>query len=498
MYYPKIFGKNNNEYFALNMIYFLDEEYDIIDVKYSKDINKTLYDLTKQNKIIRISTNDDINPIKKMKYPRYPILLFEKNEIIITPILLRQIYGLPTTSSLEDCMEKIIINIKDYVGCLLTDNLKKLYKLKHINDKPDDTQYKFNKYNGFKNYVETEIEKNENVIKLEKSNSDMFEKCNHGWLSSATKLNLKYGIDKYKPKNILELGTWFGKSTTYMRRLSPSSNFYCFDKFQNICLSPYKTKKYNPLDKFYFTYSRLETFSKNIMSIEQLDERTDERSSERSSEEQYGKIGDVYAVKYDAYKSLEFIKRNGIDIDMIFIDFIKNQYKLQQFLTDCVKLFPNAIIVGDDYVFDTVKQGVAKFLMTTNYNVGILPESYIISKNSLIDHDDIKKEHNIMKNKLNNIQNAIFESDKDKYKYIVYLLGNAKYVESLDFIQKNKLNMNYKYDGDTTLFNEIAKISFSNNNKEIFNIFVRYQQPEKIMDVKLLTYQDYLDYQINL
>jgi predicted RNA methylase len=58
--------------------------------------------------------------------------------------------------------------------------------------------------------------------------------------------------------------------------------------------------------------------------------------------------------------------------------------------------------------------------------------------------------------------------------------------------------MNYKYDGDTTLFNEIAKISFSNNNKEIFNIFVRYQQPEKIMDVKLLTYQDYLDYQINL
>lgn len=461
MYKPYNFVQKS-EYFNESMIYFIEGEtnFEIQYIEYKDNINWCEY--TNLSKILVIY-DKDIKLIDKIKFPKYPIIDFTNSRIIITSIILLQLKGLPKFSNFGDCIKKMLINIKEYLGCVLTDNLDLLTKSITLGDI----------YNNL--YYENDFLRNNNVIKLNFESSKMFSTNEHGWLSKDTKLNLEYGITKYKPTNILELGSWMGKSTCYMRKLI-DANFYCFDKFQNVCLSPYLIKSYNPINKFYFTCQRLETFSKNIMNIKNRD-------------------NNVYAIRKDAYKSLEFMHKYGINVDMIFIDFIKSQYKLYTFLCDCIRYFPNTIIVGDDYVFDTVKQGVAKFIMRNQkIKIGLLDESYIVSKN-LRDYHLVKNEFLKYKNIKKDINQGIIKNTNDKYKYVYNLLKENKFFESLNYIKENKIDLN-KIIGNKTLYHDIAKIS--KYDKEIFTLFENYQKPEKINDELLLTYEDYLNYEVRL
>lgn len=74
-----------------------------------------------------------------------------------------------------------------------------------------------------------------------------------------------------------------------MLNLCSNTTFYSVDKFQNICKSPYEIKKYHPINTFYFTYPRFETFYKNM--IDNMGNNS------------------VYAIRYDAYTILEHLKK---------------------------------------------------------------------------------------------------------------------------------------------------------------------------------------------
>ena len=457
------FGINNNDYFIKNVHKYIESNVKVTNYIYDNNINDILIKHLNSTMIFIISDKsiDKFSDYDITNIPLYPIILYNKKCIIITSILLQQIGGIPIYDKFDDVLINILGNIKKYIGGVITDNINKIKK------------YKGDIY--INNFGITLFEKQSSVIQINNKNSvKNFTNCYHGWLSKSTKLNLKYAINKFSPKNIVELGSWYGKSASYMIELTPTSNFYFFDKFQNICNSPYKIDKFNVLNKFYFTHSRMETFYKNITDLNPK--------------------GKIYAIRKNAFESLDMLKQYNIDVDMIFIDFIKKTYELTQFLIKCVKLYPNAVIVGDDYVFDTVKQALIKFMAIhkNKYHIGFLPESYIISSYTLDNYDNL---YTIIK-KMDDDKNEKIKNDH--YKYINILISNNNFDEALQIIKKYKLDMNKQYyHNNNTIYHILSIVLFKLNKKDIIKIFEEYQQPILIENTLLLTYLDYLNHNVN-
>lgn len=442
------FGPNDNSYFISLVQQYKNIKPNNIHFEYDDNINDNLKKhLNDETVVFIIGNNVTIDRI-----PCYPIIIFEKKTIIISSIVLQQIGGIPIAENIEKCFDLMYGNIEKYLGGIIVDNLTFITKTKHL------------LYDNY--FADNKFEKNISVVKIQYKNStSYFDNCSHGWLAGSTKYNLKFVIDKIKPKNIVELGSWYGLSASYMINITPKSNFYFFDKFQNICLSPYIIDKFNVLNKFYFTFPRMETFCKNIMDC--------------------NPSGNIYGCRMNALKSIDLLKKNDISIDLIFIDFLKKTHELFNFLNVCISNYPNAVIVGDDYVFDTVKYAIVKFskLHGNKYNIYILPESYIISKIKLDGHDDKK----IKKDKSENM-----------YKKVKKLIENNEFDLALTIIKEHKLNMNDAVFGNNnTIYHILAKVLFQINKKDIIHEFEKYQKPEKIENMLLLTYDDYFNYNIN-
>jgi hypothetical protein len=195
---------------------------------------------------------------------------------------------------------------------------------------------------------------------------------NHGWMADGTRNSLEYGLKKFKPKVVVELGTWLGLSSKFIKKIAPNVKLYCFDIFQPILDTEYKLKKYNPIDKFYFNVPRLETFNKNMNDHK-----------------------DVFAIKtsINIDEVINLFKNNNIDVDIFYIDFEKNPEKLNNMILKITKNFPKSTIIGDDLICGHTKQSISNQLLSSNKKFAISKYSYIISSRDMKDYlKIIKKE----------------------------------------------------------------------------------------------------------
>lgn len=175
----------------------------------------------------------------------------------------------------------------------------------------------------------------------------------HGWYSDKTSIPLEGAIQYYKPKTIVELGVWYGKSSVAMFQASKHKlTYYGFDFFTATATNP-KYVSMSPLDKLFIDHSRLETAVANVAP--------------------YSKKHNIYFINEDVLKSLDFLKKNKIVPDLIFIDAIKNTQDLVKTIKAYLNYNPDIVIVGDDYVYDTVKKATTYFdnkkLYEANYIV---------------------------------------------------------------------------------------------------------------------------------
>jgi predicted O-methyltransferase YrrM len=160
----------------------------------------------------------------------------------------------------------------------------------------------------------------------------------HGWYSDNTRKALEGAVQYYKPKTVFELGVWFGQSSVGIFQSSPHKiNYYGFDYFTATATNPdYVTM--TPIDKLFVEHFRLETAVANVAP--------------------YSKKHNIHFILEDvlkSYKTLEVVP------DLVFIDAIKDTKELQTVIDAYLKLNPNIVIVGDDYVFDSVKRAVKKY-----------------------------------------------------------------------------------------------------------------------------------------
>lgn len=186
----------------------------------------------------------------------------------------------------------------------------------------------------------------------------------HGWFSRDTELALMYVLQNNDYKNVIELGSWLGCSTKcILNNMKSATALYCFDKFQNVLSSPFETKYVNgaisKLDQFYLNTPRFETFCKNISEC----------------------IGDkhCYPIKHDVNDFITILSKLFVTPNIIFIDAVKNTDRLVIMLTKIFKYNKRAIVVGDDYVFDSVRKAVGIFKKTSKITVYEFESCYVMS-----------------------------------------------------------------------------------------------------------------------
>lgn len=163
----------------------------------------------------------------------------------------------------------------------------------------------------------------------------------HGWYSEKTREALEGAVQYYKPKVVVELGVWYGKSTIGIFQSSHHKlDYYGFDYFSPTATQPdYVTN--TPMDKLFIKHFRLESAVANVAP--------------------YSKKHNIHFILHDVLKADTVIKAMNIVPDLVFIDAIKDTSDLRKTIDAYLKLNPNVVIVGDDYVFNTVKVAVKKY-----------------------------------------------------------------------------------------------------------------------------------------
>ena len=397
----------------------------------------------------------------------YPIIL-SNNSLILTNTQIQILNGFDNNT---DIIKSILFRSKYYFGGIITDNIDYINKL-------NNNFNNFNLNKGIKDLL-SGIERNYFINKVNKNLVYNYIPNKQGWISKDTNDNLKYMLNYTKPKNIVECGSWYGKSTKIiLKNIEKNSNIYCFDKYQPVLKSSYDFKHKTPIDLFYFSYPRLETFMKNVSEYD----------------------SNIYAINYDALQAPEFLKKNNIEVDIFYLDFEKRSSNLLNFLKKINDFYPNSNIVGDDMVYSSVKSAISNYILSNNKYIGIIADSYIISNNKLKDYNKLIDKSYKYKTEIEYIIKDI-QNNKINTKnipiYIKLSLEYGLFKKILEIIKKLKLKLNepiLELDHNNTYYHFISNYLRIYEMKDLLKEFINYEEPKLIYNNYLLTYKDYFNY----
>lgn len=310
-------------------------------------------------------------------------------------------------------------------------------------------------------------------IEVKENDAKYFNVVNHGWLSLNTQCCLQYCISNLlnNNDNIIELGSWLGRSTQEMLKVATESNkqlnIYCFDKFQNILFSDYTFETPTPLDKFWINTPRYESFCKNISS--------------------YINNNKLYTIKWDVNDYINIIYLNFISPSLVFCDAIKNTTSLFNIIEKTFKQYPAIIWVGDDYVINSVKKSVNLFINKYKHiNLYITTQSYILTYKQL-NKSDIDKY-------------IVKKIGSDPYMQFIYHIENNNLKNALNILKSKKLDINKPllFCNDNTLYTYLITFIYGYGNtslKFIQEYILKYidSNPKSIPNSLYLTYNDYIN-----
>ncbi|KAA0171386.1 hypothetical protein FNF28_00877 [Cafeteria roenbergensis] len=214
----------------------------------------------------------------------------------------------------------------------------------------------------------------------------------HGWLSQDTHAGLLAAIRETRPECILELGSWYGKSTRAIRRAAPGSTIIAVDWFKNNARLDWPMKRLGPADKLFLNHPRFETFAANMLATEAAlqgqarpaaapassaacaagtdagpaDGAAAEPADGAALRSEPGSLGRTFLMQADAHDAVRIAARL-IEADpsvpepsIVFIDCEKKSAPLEALLKAVHKCFPRAVVVGDDLVYPSVQAVAAR------------------------------------------------------------------------------------------------------------------------------------------
>ena len=149
---------------------------------------------------------------------------------------------------------------------------------------------------------------------------------NHGWFLQ-THVNVFSQIITPKVKVIFEIGSWYGASTRWFaEKAAPTAVIYAIDLWSDEFIlqdDHYSSSKCSMLRE----HSLYSTFLVNLW---------DHRDR-------------VVPLRMDSVAGLEYLKAQGVEPDIIYVDADHHYDAAKRDIKACLRLFPGAILVGDDY-----------------------------------------------------------------------------------------------------------------------------------------------------
>ena len=189
------------------------------------------------------------------------------------------------------------------------------------------------------------------------------------------------------------------------------------------------------------------------------------------------------------YESVKKILNDNIKVDMWFIDFEKS-YKLKSLIKKLLENNPKTIIVGDDYVFPSVKKAVSSF------NIVSCGTSYAIN----IDLEEFQKKYPIKRMESDALHEQIYnERIKDVLKYknkdliihkLMLMIQKNEFDKVFEYRKHGNWNEQYPFlPKKNTLYHILAyELVNSNLSKsEIANYWMKFNKDE-ICEYKLNKY----------
>jgi hypothetical protein len=415
-----------------------NEKINIANINYieNKNLNdQILIKYKKKPDIIIINFSEEKNILNINSIPIYPIIY--NNIIYITPIIIEQLNGFSNIFlDKESCINDFYNRIYSIIGALISDDKF------NINISNYDKSGIKDKKIGFL--------KDNTVSHIEKWMTRFIPGFNFGWFSIFNRLAIDYVFENYKIDSIAELGTYFGKSTMYISNKNKNMDYYCFDRFENLFLTDYITKKLQFIDlNFFYKYIRFETFHSNLKNHPNL-----------------------FSIKNNNYLAVDFLKKNNINIDLFYIDFCKDDTLLIDFINKIFDNYPNAIIVGDDLVHLTFSMNY----LSKKYNLVKLNACYICTyKTEFINKKKLIDEYNNINNKLNdnNFNNILNYEIKYKTNFLKKEIEKKVHTDKIiNYLKIININPNYLVDLDNNnIFHDIIKLYKETSDNYYINLY---------------------------
>lgn len=179
----------------------------------------------------------------------------------------------------------------------------------------------------------------------------------HGWFSHHRVFQQIFTKDV---KNVCELGSWLGSSTRFILDCSPSCNLYAIDHWSKDIKDYGNGKTALPIDPGIEKISTL--WNQFIVNCWDYRER-------------------LHPIRAYTNDGLRLLGEFDIKMDVVYIDASHSYENVYNDITDSLKNWPDAKIIGDDYTWDTVRKAVHDYADCNGFEVEVTPSKcWILNK----------------------------------------------------------------------------------------------------------------------
>lgn len=214
------------------------------------------------------------------------------------------------------------------------------------------------------------------------------EKVKHGWFRPGNQeilqrilrrenyiSNGKSRITNFPHKIhcIIELGTWLGISTEFILKQCPKAIVLAVDLWENEYF--YNDSHYNKNDeqfsKILQNKSIYHQCLNNLIDYKYTTPTESESSNQKNSDnnEKNKKEFRLIPLRMDSVQALRIIASHNIKPEVIYIDASHHYDFVVNDITTCTELFPDAILVGDDWDNPDVRQAVKDMAKRLNKEI---------------------------------------------------------------------------------------------------------------------------------
>lgn len=174
----------------------------------------------------------------------------------------------------------------------------------------------------------------------------------HGWFDHDNRAVLNAAF-MTKPRNVLELGAWYGSSTRYILENCPEAAVYSVDIWDDTLSWIQNDPVLGPMVNEHPVYH---TFLANMREYRDR----------------------LFPMKMHSVAAMNLLGGHGVEIDCVYLDSGHYYEETKEEIRTIKKRFPNAFVCGDDYGRDDCRKGLNEVSEELGLDLMIIHNAWIL------------------------------------------------------------------------------------------------------------------------